>query len=158
MRVPAVVSRWRDAASRMRSPRRATARKLVDVLTPLAKQRFELAESAVRLQIAHAMPPLGKQILDVVRELPLVLGDVPLEFLSRAQHNLGGGRRRRRAQIGDKIRNREIRLVADAGDYREFRDAAIARATISSLNAHKSSSDPPPRATMTTSANRARLK
>ena len=36
--------------------------------------------------------------------------------------------------------------------------AAMARATASSLNVHKSSSDPPPRATITTSGQRVRLK
>src|ERR1051325_1648658 len=35
-----------------------------------------------------------------------------------ADHDLRGGRRRRRAQIGDEIRDREVALVPDAGDGR----------------------------------------
>jgi hypothetical protein len=62
----------------------------------------------------------------------------------------GGGRRRGRAQVGGEIGQGEVGLVADRGDHRH-RAAAIARTRPSSLNAHRSSSEPPPRASTITS-------
>ena len=59
-------------------------------------------------------------------------------------------RGRRRASIGGKIRDGEVNLVTDARDHRQCA-GLIARATCSSLNAHRSSSDPPPRARISTS-------
>jgi hypothetical protein len=55
---------------------------------------------------------------------------------------LGRGRGRGRAQVGGKIGQGEIRLVADGGHHRHC-DAAIARTSDSSLKAHRSSSEPP---------------
>ena len=43
-----------------------------------------------------------------------------LDHLPRLRHHLGRCRRRRRPQIGDKIGNGEIGLVADRRDYRDF--------------------------------------
>ena len=77
-------------------------------------QHFELAESAMRLQIAHAMPPLGKQVAHLLHEVALVLGDVAFEFLPRPHHDFCRGRRRGGAHVRHKIGNREIGLVADA--------------------------------------------
>ncbi len=39
---------------------RESGRKFVHMLATLPHERFELPESAMRLQIAHAVPPLGK--------------------------------------------------------------------------------------------------
>ncbi len=43
-------------------------------------------------------------------------GDVLLQLLLGADDNLGGGRRSGRAQVGDKIADGEIRLMAHGGD------------------------------------------
>ena len=72
------------------------------------------------LQIAHAMAALGKPITNLLHQLPLVLGDVPLEFLARTHDQLRCGGRRGRAQIRDKIGDGEISFMADAGDHGNF--------------------------------------
>ena len=69
----------------------------------------------------------------------------------RGDDDLGGRRRRRRAEVGDEVGDRDVGLVADGGDDRHRTTRAIARATTSSLNAQRSSIDPPPRPTITTS-------
>src|ERR1700726_2085646 len=95
-------------------------RKLVHLLTPPAHQHFELAKAAMRLKIAHAMAALGKPVPYQLHQAPLVLGDVPLEFLTRAHAKLRGGRRCGRAQVRDKIGNREIGFVAHTRYHGNF--------------------------------------
>ena len=68
------------------------------------------------LQIADAMLPLGEMKAHLLRDAPGVFGNVPLEFVAGAHHDFGGGRGRRRAQVGDEIGDGEIGFVADAGD------------------------------------------
>ena len=72
----------------------------------------------MRLQIAHAMPPLHQQITHSLFNAPLHFRNVPFEFLPRLHHDFRGRRRRRRAQIRHEIRDREIRFVANPGDNR----------------------------------------
>ena len=48
----------------------------------------------------------------------LTLGELPQEFFFRLYDQFRGGARRRRAQVGDKIGDGEINLVADGGDGR----------------------------------------
>jgi len=62
-------------------------------------------------------------------------------------------RRRRRggAQVGHEIRDGGRRFSCPTAETTGTEQAAMARATASSLKVHKSSSDPPPRPTMTTS-------
>ena len=43
------------------------------------------------------------------------------EVLLAVDHQFGGGGRRGRAQVGDKIRDRKIRFVAHGGDHRNLR-------------------------------------
>ncbi len=50
-------------------------------------------------------------------QLPLIIGDVALEFLARAQDDLGRGRRSGRAHVRDEIGDREVGFVAHAGDH-----------------------------------------
>ena len=69
----------------------------------------------------------------------------------RGDDDLGGGRRRRRAQVGDEVGDGDVGLVADGRNDRHRASCAMARATTSSLNAQRSSIEPPPRPTMTTS-------
>ena len=47
--------------------------------------------------------------------------------------------------VGDQIGDGEVDLVTDARHHRHDRRRDMARATTSSLNAHRSSSEPPPR-------------
>ena len=42
-------------------------------------------------------------------------------------HELGGGRRRRRAQVRDKVRDRKIRFVPNAGNHRDIGNGNGAR-------------------------------
>ncbi len=63
----------------------------------------------------------------------------------------GGGGRRRRAQVGSEIGDGEVGFVADARRSPAAALARIARATTSSLKAHRSSSEPPPRTSSSTS-------
>src|ERR1700757_117480 len=95
-------------------------RKLVHLLTPPAHQNFELAKTAVGLQVAHAVAALGKPVANLLYEVPLVLGDVPLEFLARTHDQFRCGGRRGRPQVRDKIGDGEISFMADAGDHRNF--------------------------------------
>src|SRR3984957_13666630 len=62
------------------------------------------------------MLPLGEMKTHLLRDAPGVFGNVPLEFVAGADHDFGGGRGRRRAQVGDKIGDGEIGFMADAGD------------------------------------------
>ena len=107
---------------------------------------------AGRSRAAEALPGLQKletrRAIKPVRLRGQVLGDLVL----RLGNQFGGGRGRGSAQVGDKIGNGEIGLMSDGRNHRQA-DAAIARATRSLLNAAKSSSDPPPRATTITSTN-----
>ena len=68
----------------------------------------------------------------------------------RRRRQFGRRGRRRRAQVGGEVGQRDVGLVADAADHRQ-RQPAIARTTRSSLKAHRSSSEPPPRQTISTS-------
>jgi len=75
---------------------------------------------------------------------------LPLKFLGGERHDQLRGRRKARgtrASLRRKSANREIGFMADASNHRKFQKRKIARATTSSLNAHRSSSEPPPRAT-----------
>ena len=72
-------------------------------------------------KVADAMAALRKQIAHLLDEMALVFGDVPLEFLARADHDFRGGGRRGRANVGDKIGDGEIGLVAHAGDNGNLR-------------------------------------
>ena len=56
------------------------------------------------------------------------------ELVLRRDDHLRGGRRRRRAQVGDEVGDREVDLVADRRRRPAPGDAAIARATGSWLN------------------------
>ena len=56
----------------------------------------------------------------------------------------------RRTLVGSKINQRGVGFMANGRDHRNAH-AATARTTSSSLNAHRSSSDPPPRATISRS-------
>ena len=67
-----------------------------------------------------------------------------------------GARGRRRADVGDEIADREVGFVADTRTIGSA-DSNTARATISSLNAHRSSSEPPPRHTISTSTSACRF-
>ena len=79
-----------------------------------AHEYFKLAKSAMRLQIAHVVPPLGKQVAHLLDQIAIVRGDMALEFLARLHHDFRRGGRSRRAQVGHKIRDREIGFVPDA--------------------------------------------
>ena len=52
-------------------------------------ERLELPKTAMRLQITHAMPSLGKQIPHLLDKIALVIRDVAFEFVTRAKDNLG---------------------------------------------------------------------
>jgi hypothetical protein len=54
-------------------------------------------------------------------EAPGTLSEVILELLARAHNNFSGSGRSGGADISNKIGNGEIALVANAGDYRNFR-------------------------------------
>jgi hypothetical protein len=56
----------------------------------------------------------------------------------------GGGSGSRRAQVGGEVAQGEIRFVTDPADDGTS-ELATARTTRSSLNAHRSSMEPPPR-------------
>ena len=76
--------------------------------------------------------------------------DAAAELVLRRDDELGGRRRRRRAQSATK--SAIVTSVSwPTAEITGTGDRAIARATISSLNAQRSSIDPPPRPTMTTS-------
>ena len=86
--------RWRRSSSRRRgSPRRARARS-----SSWRARRARLGQ--------RAPAPAAQQ-----RQL----GD---QVVANRDGALGRGRRRRRAQVGDEVRDREVGLVADRGDHR----------------------------------------
>ena len=83
------------------------------------------------------------------RRSPVAIAPQP--FGAIRHDALGRAARRRRAHVRDEVRDREV----DSRGRRRSRSGSgsrtCARATPSSLNAHRSSSDPPPRATISTS-------
>src|SRR5580704_1562482 len=91
------------------------------MLPATAYQHFQLAEGTVRLQIARAMAQLRKAVAHVMDQAPGMLSDVIFEFLTRAHYNFSGSGGSRGADVGNKIRNGEIALVADAGNHGDFR-------------------------------------
>ena len=82
-----------------------------------------------------------------------VPGQAPRGRRADPARQLCSARGRRRAHVGDEIRDGEVHFVADAATTRD-RQARIARATRSSLKDHRSSIEPPPRATISTSHSR----
>ncbi len=76
--------------------------------------------------------------------------DAADEFVFPCHHQLGGGRGRRRADVGDEVGNRHVAFVADGRDDGQGTRCDRARDG-SWLKAQRSSIDPPPRPTMTTS-------
>src|ERR1700693_764103 len=91
------------------------------MLTATAYQQFELAESTMRLQIARAMPQFRKVVAHLMDETPGTLSEMIFELLARAYDNFSGSGRSGSADIGNKIRNGEIALVADASNHSNFR-------------------------------------
>ena len=91
------------------------------MLPATAYQQFELAERAMRLQIARAMAQFRKVVAHLMDQAPGTLSEMIFELLARAQDNFSGSGRGGSADIGNKIRDGEIALVADAGNHRNFR-------------------------------------
>src|ERR1700736_1689674 len=61
-------------------------------------------------------------VADEASDVVAQAGDALIEFAAGLHHQFGGGRWRGSAYIGDEIRNREVRLVADARNDRNGRD------------------------------------
>ena len=99
----------------------------------------------MRLQIAHAMCA-PKESISCDEPAAAGSGDVPLEFLAGAENDLGAAE-----GVGARMSATKSAIVKSVSwptpVITGIDDAAIARATTSSLKAHRSSSDPPPRAT-----------
>ena len=127
-----------------------------------AQRGGEKVESLARR--AEDASPLGSARASALRSLRRRSASLTVAPLSAAVearevgHELGAhgnGKlrrrgRRRRAHVGGVVDQRRVGLVADRGNERDFASAA-ARTTISSLKLHRSSSEPPPRATISTS-------
>src|SRR6185437_5062530 len=75
----------------------------------------------MRLKVANTVAALREQVAHLLDQIALMIGDVPVEFLSRSDHDFRRGGRSGRAQIGHKIRDGEIGFVSYAGDYRHSR-------------------------------------
>src|SRR4029077_5359938 len=60
---------------------RKRGKKLVSLLAPEPDRHFHLPESAMRLQIAHAMPPLRKVITHLLDQVTRMLSDALLDLL-----------------------------------------------------------------------------
>ena len=72
------------------------------------------------------------------------------QFRPDRHHHFGGACRRRRAHVRHIVEQGPIGLVAD-GRYSGISLSAAARTTVSSLKPQRSSIEPPPRATISTS-------
>ena len=92
-----------------------------------------------------------------LQQLVIEDGELIEDLFARTDRQFGCGRGRGGAEIGDEVGNGEVRLVPNSRDNGTVL-AAMARATDSSLKVHRSSSDPPPRATITTCAHPELLK
>ena len=129
----------------------------VGALALLAEQVKRAAEAATSGQFVNAARGSEQTIADQAGDGFAQVGDVLVELAAGLHDDFGGGGGRGGAHVGDEIGDGEIGFVADAGDNRNLQ-SAMARATISSLNAQRSSSEPPPRARMMTSTSLLRLK
>ncbi len=72
----------------------------------------------MRLKVADAVAALRKQVAHLLDEIALMVGDVAIEFLARADNDFRRGGRSGRAQVGHKIGDGEIGFVSHAGDHR----------------------------------------
>jgi hypothetical protein len=101
----------------------------------VAEQRLE--------PLARALDGAGGAALGAVAEL----ADGGEEVGADRHRKLGGGGGGGRAHVGSEVAQGGVGLVATA-EMVGMGDSATARTTTSSLNAHRSSTEPPPRATM----------
>lgn len=113
---------------------------LLQTVKNLGKATMAVGKEVVHRHFKALLPGL-----ELAQQLLLVAAD---HFCRR------GGRRG--AQVGDKIGDSDVSLMAYGADDGN-RLAKIARATRSSLKLHKSSSEPPPRPTISTSHSWARV-
>ena len=121
---------------------------LVDPLGGMTQQNQRVRQAA--RQPDQPMLQLAELALHAVEHAVVELREAMRELGADRHRELGGGRGRRGAPVGGIVDQRRVGLVSDRRDQ-GMRLAAAARTTISSLNAHRSSSEPPPRATISTS-------
>ena len=131
--------------------RRQLGRRFIRALARLAQRRARIAQARVEMVYAAAMVRQRADDGAVERRRGLVQPPAQLGLVRH--HELRGGGRRRRAHVGDEIGDGVVDFMADGRNHRN-RERWIARATVSSLKAHRSSSEPPPRPTIITSARR----
>ena len=108
--LPRARARDRDRASRARSwcvssaacrPRMREPRREAGQPAPAAQQRARWSRRRCSSARAAAPQPTRQPI------------DAAAEFVLRRDHHLGRRRRRRRAQVGDEVGDRDVHLVAD---------------------------------------------
>ena len=153
--VRSTASAWRRRAWRCSScapPRQQqAAQSLLLALRSICRRacgRSACRRSAAAVGALHG---LAQALRLQVAQPRVQRAQAPQQVIAMRDQQFGRGRRRRRAQVGDEIGEAEVDLVADRGHHWNLRLAAIARATASSLNAHRSSSEPPPRVSSNTS-------
>ena len=79
------------------------------------------AESAVLREFGQPLSRHQEAIANGPLQPPVDFFRMSFDLLPRANYEFGGCRGRGRTQIGDKVDNREIGLVPDGGDHRNFR-------------------------------------
>ena len=91
---------------------------VVEALADLLEQAPGVGQAAPQALDPHA--PLRHQALAGRGHAPLRLLNLVEQLAAHRHRELGGGGRRRRAQIGGEIDQRGVGLVADAGDQRDL--------------------------------------
>ena len=88
---------------------------LVQALPPLVEQPARIAEPRLRaLQLVAGAPQRpGQRAAAAAPQRAELLRQI----VAHRDRALGGGRRRRRAQVGDEVGDGEVGLVADRGDH-----------------------------------------
>jgi hypothetical protein len=125
-------------------------RKIVQALSQPMQQRIHAPFGAADGQAGEPLAGLQQLKAGGALQPMRLLGHALGNLVLRLGNQFGGGGWRGGAQVGDKIGNREVGLVAYRETTARLLDA-IARATRSLLKAARSSSEPPPRATTITS-------
>ena len=91
---------------------------LVDSLQSAADAPVQNAERAIDALLPQAALQHREAVAQRLRGLGARGGDAVEQFVARADHHLGGGGRRGRAQVGHEIGDGDVGLVSHGGDHR----------------------------------------
>ena len=113
-------SRRRSDFARASSRRKSITRRRSSRSRASADAAHDDAEAIGGREVPQLVAVVAHAALQHVAHAAGHVVDLRADLALRADHDLRRGGRRRRAQVGDEIADREVGLVADAGDRRDL--------------------------------------